>query len=198
MPVRKDSTDRASPPLFRHPYASPAAGQQSMRAQQEAAVRRQESVRAASRPRERDRDREDPAHPYAQAGGAIVTRLPVPDPETVWRPQIPESARQRSVQAQASGSGSVRANGLPALPLLSSTRGRTMEVPTSLRVVPETPITPIAFALPEPESEPVPEPEPAPAPAPPTAYARKWVLEKKGKRLTQDSIVVVQQLRMLR
>ena len=143
-------------------------------------------------------EREDPAHPYAQAGGAIVTRPPVPDPETVWRPQIPENARQRLVQAQAGGSGSVRANGLPALPLLSSTRGRTMEVPTSLRVVPETPITPIAFALPEPDPAPVPEPEPAPAPAPPTAYARKWVLEKKGKRLTQDSIVVVQQLRMLR
>ncbi|KAI1791244.1 hypothetical protein LXA43DRAFT_432552 [Ganoderma leucocontextum] len=31
-----------------------------------------------------------------------------------------------------------------------------------------------------------------------TGYARKWVLEKNGKRLTQDTIVVTQQLRMLR
>ncbi|KAI0674761.1 hypothetical protein C8Q78DRAFT_1066714 [Trametes maxima] len=31
-----------------------------------------------------------------------------------------------------------------------------------------------------------------------TEFARKWVLEKNGKRLTQDSIVVAQQLRMLR
>ncbi|KAI0743382.1 hypothetical protein C8Q80DRAFT_1272086 [Daedaleopsis nitida] len=30
------------------------------------------------------------------------------------------------------------------------------------------------------------------------SLARKWVLEKNGKRLTQDSIVVAQQLRMLR
>ncbi|KAL7281133.1 hypothetical protein ACG7TL_004441 [Trametes sanguinea] len=29
-------------------------------------------------------------------------------------------------------------------------------------------------------------------------YARKWVLEKKGKRLTQDTMVVAQQLRLLR
>ncbi|KAI8975876.1 hypothetical protein BD414DRAFT_497198 [Trametes punicea] len=29
-------------------------------------------------------------------------------------------------------------------------------------------------------------------------YTRKWVLEKKGKRLTQDTIVVAQQLRLLR
>ncbi|KAI0779937.1 hypothetical protein C8Q74DRAFT_727206 [Fomes fomentarius] len=29
-------------------------------------------------------------------------------------------------------------------------------------------------------------------------YARKWVLEKNGKRLTQDTVVIAQQLRMLR
>ncbi len=29
-------------------------------------------------------------------------------------------------------------------------------------------------------------------------YARKWVLEKRGKRLTQDTVVIAQQLRMLR
>ena len=40
--------------------------------------------------------------------------------------------------------------------------------------------------------------EPDSPPRKPEGVARKWVLEKKGKRLTQDSLVVAQQLRMLR
>ncbi|TBU30197.1 hypothetical protein BD311DRAFT_231087 [Dichomitus squalens] len=43
----------------------------------------------------------------------------------------------------------------------------------------------------------------SPAPSPQslaniTGYTRKWVVEKNGKRLTQDTMVVAQQLRMLR
>lgn len=39
---------------------------------------------------------------------------------------------------------------------------------------------------------------PAPRQRPSEGVARKWVLEKRGKRLTQDTMVVAQQLRMLR
>ena len=58
-------------------------------------------------------------------------------------------------------------------------RGRTVEVAVAVRTSPNV----------DGDSTPTKTQE---------GYARKWVLEKNGKRLTQDTLVVAQQLRMLR
>ncbi|TFK90392.1 hypothetical protein K466DRAFT_388314 [Polyporus arcularius HHB13444] len=67
-------------------------------------------------------------------------------------------------------------------------RGRGVEVAVSLRTSPGTDARTVTVT-------PAPPPKAQKTSEPPT---RKWVLERKGKRLTQDSMVVAQQLRMLR
>lgn len=67
-------------------------------------------------------------------------------------------------------------------------RGRGVEVAVSLRTSPGTDARTVTVT-------PAPPPKVQKTSEPPT---RKWVLERKGKRLTQDSMVVAQQLRMLR
>ena len=70
-------------------------------------------------------------------------------------------------------------------------RGRGVEVAVALRTSPTVSVA-VASSTVTVSSAPPPKHK---ASEPPT---RKWVLERNGKRLTQDSMVVAQQLRMLR
>ncbi|RPD78466.1 hypothetical protein L226DRAFT_568101 [Lentinus tigrinus ALCF2SS1-7] len=79
-------------------------------------------------------------------------------------------------------------------------RGRGIEVAVTLHTSPGVAMTVTSSTVtetppPAPPKEKVSEPPRQKASEPPT---RKWVLERKGKRLTQDTMVVAQQLRMLR
>ncbi|OJT12741.1 hypothetical protein TRAPUB_10689 [Trametes pubescens] len=110
-----------------------------------------------------------------------VPQLPLKEP-----PPMPASAPTR---APTPPRPKPRPTGLPATPRRQddnrgSERGRsTQPAPVTIR------------------ASPVRGPEPSPsawAKQSNDQYTRKWVLEKKGKRLTQDSMVVAQQLRLLR
>ncbi|KAI0768732.1 hypothetical protein BD413DRAFT_614235 [Trametes elegans] len=98
--------------------------------------------------------------------------------------------------------------GLPATPRRQDNRGSDREHERERGRSTHVATPPVAATAPRASPGSGPAPGSASAtrtkqPPPPSSsstggFARKWVLEKKGKRLTQDSTVVAQQLRLLR
>lgn len=133
--------------------------------------------------------RAGPSHSHVHSRAMLVTitqqthvpQLPLKEP-----PPIPASA---PVRAPTPPRPKPRPAGLPATPRRQddnrgSERGRSTEpAPVTIRASPVRGLEPAPSTWAKQHND---------------EYARKWVLEKKGKRLTQDSMVVAQQLRLLR
>ena len=165
---------------------------------QSAPVRRKESLQVRERARSNGAHRErpvlivlNPDEPFLNMHipEHIPESAPVRAPIRAPTPPKPRSATHTLPSTPTNRGNRIQQTPSSWRPPQSSTgrvvaaptpvRGRTMEVSLAIRTSP---------TVAEPDSP----------PRKPEGVARKWVLEKKGKRLTQDSLVVAQQLRMLR
>ena len=218
---RHNSSPRSTPNIDSRHTPSPAPSPVSVPLS--APVRRSERDKPAERGREKDKSRMKPRghaefvvlnpdppleHSFDRGGPDSAPPLPLKRPPTppkarsaglpstpAPRSRIggPPSSRSRTTSEHTptprrQDAAPVRSP--PPSAFTATTRGPTVDVAVAVRTPPGLIVNNSTNST-----------NPAPAPqslATITGYARKWVLEKNGKRLTQDTAVVAQQLRMLR
>ncbi|KAI0717283.1 hypothetical protein C8T65DRAFT_707332 [Cerioporus squamosus] len=187
------------------PMPFPSVSPSSIHTPRSAPVRREREKerlreRAKSRERRKDSDHRpvlivlNPDEPFLNMHVETAPiRVPVRAP-TPPRPRAASSATRPPPSSQSGRSHQTPSSwkhqeSQPGRAVMapSPIRGRGVEVAVSLRTNPGAARTVTVTPATPPKVQKTSEPP-----------SRKWVLERKGKRLTQDSMVVAQQLRMLR